>query len=384
MMRRHAVWMVLVGLAVACGDDRGTPAASSGSSTTATVPTTTTGAPDPTVGSGSTAAATTLDGTTTLPGTTTAPTTADSSSGGQGRDCQGTFPRTWIDGTACGAEATVQVHYYDPNTVILRQSLCTNFEGPFMYMFFGDDQVLLEDTGAGNIPITSVVYGVIDDWLAARGQESIELLVVNSHGHGDHTQGNGAFMGQPNTTVVGTSVAAISGYFGIDDWPEQSVTHDLGGRMIDVVPIPGHHPSHVALFDHATGMLLTGDTLYPGRLYISDFQTYVTSIQRLVDHTAGQTVCHVMGTHIEMTSTPGEDYPFGATAHPDEHGLPLTIEHVVELRDAVVAMGNQPVMEVHDDFIVFPLSASVEPCAAPYWRDAGASATVSPCTGRDD
>jgi hypothetical protein len=100
--------------------------------------------------------------------------------------------------------------------------------------------------------------------------------------------------------------------------------------------------------------LLTGDTLYPGRLYIDDFPTYVESIHRLVDTVPEQDVCQVLGTHIEMTQMPGVDYPFGADEHPDEHVLELTWDHLVELRDAVDAMAF-PQIEEHDDFIIYPL-----------------------------
>lgn len=51
---------------------------------------------------------------------------------------------------------------------------------------------------------------------------------------------------------------------------------------------------------------------------------------------------------------PGQDFPFMAPVHLDEHPLALTVDHLVELRDAVVAMGDSPVYEQHDDFIVFP------------------------------
>jgi hydroxyacylglutathione hydrolase len=307
-------------------------------------------------------AADTSGSATTDPGSTTVSTTAEastgadtSSSGGEPPACDGVFPPAWIDGSACGEEPLVQVHYYDPDTAILRQSLCTSFEGPFLYMLFGEDQVLLEDTGDGGIPIDDVVYGIIDEWLAAHGRASIELLVVNSHAHGDHVQGNPLFEGQPDTTVIDPNVASLSRYFGIGTWPTEIVQHDLGGRVIDVIPIPGHQTSHIALLDHQTGLLLTGDTLYPGRLYIDDFPAYVASIERLVAHVAGQTLCHVMGTHIEMTQTPGVDFPFGAPVHLDEHPLALGVDHLVELRDAVVAMGDTPVYEAHDDFIVYPL-----------------------------
>ena len=55
-----------------------------------------------------------------------------------------------------------------------------------MYLIFGEDKVLMQDTGAGGIPIATAVYGIIDDWLAANGKSSIELIVTHSHGHGDH------------------------------------------------------------------------------------------------------------------------------------------------------------------------------------------------------
>jgi hydroxyacylglutathione hydrolase len=246
------------------------------------------------------------------------------------------------------------VHQYDADTFILRQSLCTSFEGPFLYLLFGEDRVLLEDTGAGGVDVAGVVGDVITQWLADNGRASIELVVVNSHAHGDHVAGNSMFEGLPGVTVVPPSVDGLSDFFGIDDWPEQIVQYDLGGRAIDVIPIPGHHTSHIALFDHGTGWLLTGDTLYPGRLYIDDFDAYVASISRLVDNVAAQDVCNVMGTHIEMTNTPGVDFPFGADEHPDEHELQLDYAHLVELRDAVLAM-DVPEIEAHDDFIVYPL-----------------------------
>ncbi|HWB79278.1 MAG TPA: MBL fold metallo-hydrolase [Nannocystaceae bacterium] len=278
----------------------------------------------------------------------------ESTSTGAPETCAGTFPAAWPDGTDCGSEAAIFVHRYDDDTWILRQSLCTSFEGPFMYLMFGDGRVLLEDTGDGGIPIAEVVYGIIDDWLAEQGRASIELVVVNSHAHGDHVAGNPQFEGQPNTVVVTPSVAGVSDYFGIDDWPTQSVPFDLGGRVVDVIPIPGHQQSHIALFDHGTGMLLTGDTLYPGRLYIDDFDAYVASVGRLVDTVAEADVCHVMGTHVEMTDMPGVDFDFGADQHPGEHVLELQWSHLVELRDAVEAM-QFPQIEIHDDFIVYPL-----------------------------
>lgn len=277
----------------------------------------------------------------------------------------GGFPDHWISGGPdCGTEPNIQIHQYNENLYILRQSLCTNFEAPFIFLIFGEDKVLMQDTGAGGIAIANTVYGIIDNWLAQNDKDSIELVVSHSHGHGDHVAGNSQFVGQPNTIMTGTSQSAVASFFGISDWPNEIVEYDLGGRIVDVIPIPGHQIAHIALYDRETGILFTGDTLYPGRLYIANFADYKRSIDRLVDFMAENTVCWVLGTHIEMTNVPGQDYPFGATHHPDEHPLQLTSDHLLELYDAVIAMGNSPQYQVHDSFIIFPLggaAASSEP-----------------------
>ena len=56
----------------------------------------------------------------------------------------------------------------------------------------------------------------------------------------------------------------------------------------------------------------------------AEFPTFMASHQRLVDFTADKPVAHVLGTHIEQTSTPFVDYPRGTTYQPDEHVLELT------------------------------------------------------------
>lgn len=265
------------------------------------------------------------------------------------------FPQAWPNGTDCNAEDPIFVWAYAEDTYILRQSLCTSFEGPFLYLFFGDDKVLLEDTGDGGIPVRDTVQGVIDDWLRAHGKASIELVVMHSHSHGDHVAGDSQFSGQPNTTLVGTSLANVTSFFGIGDWPNQAVTYDLGNRVLDVVPIPGHQQTHVALYDRRHDLLLTGDTLYPGRLYVSDFTDYRASTARLTAFVgAGNPVSWVLGTHIEMTTTPMQDFAFGADQHPNEHVLQLGVEHLEELDAAVQAMAG-PQYEEHDDFIIYPL-----------------------------
>jgi glyoxylase-like metal-dependent hydrolase (beta-lactamase superfamily II) len=269
-------------------------------------------------------------------------------------DALGSFPAAWISGgSSCGSEPEIQVHQLNADTYILRQSLCTSFEAPFMYLLFGDDKALLEDTGDGGIDIVGTVADLIDQREAQVGHQ-IELVVANSHAHGDHVQGNQAFA-NAGATMVGLSVSSIVNFFDLPGWPVQLGSYELGNRQLEIMGIPGHESRHIAIYDTKYGFLLTGDTLYPGRLYVSDFAAYKQSINALTTFAQMREVCSVLGTHIEMTTTPGDDYDFGVTSHPNEHPLQLGVEHLAELRDAVNAMGNTPVRDTHDDFIVYPL-----------------------------
>ncbi len=185
----------------------------------------------------------------------------------------------WIHGSEdCGEnqDPPVQVHRFNDSTWILRQNKCIHYEAPFIYLLLGDERALMQDTGpvAGSDGIRSSVDDIIERWRERRGGEGVELVVSHSHGHGDHVAGDRQFENRDQTLTVGASVEAVQAAFGISDWPLENVEFDLGGRILDVIPIPGHEESHVAIYDRQTQILLTGDTLYPGRLYIRDWTAY--------------------------------------------------------------------------------------------------------------
>jgi glyoxylase-like metal-dependent hydrolase (beta-lactamase superfamily II) len=268
----------------------------------------------------------------------------------------------WIDGVAA-SEPQMQVQRYDADTFVIRQSVKTNFEAPFLYLLFGKDRALLLDTGAGGLKVRPTVDAVIADWLSAHHRAAIPLVVAHSHSHGDHRLGDPEFRDRPDTVVVGLKPEEVAAFFGVADWPRQIVKFDLGGRTLDIIPTPGHHPAHIMVFDERTRILLAGDTLYPGRLYVpaDQFAAFRDSIDRVVAFTKGRRVSHILGAHIEMTATPGKDFVDEAASHPDEHVLELPYADLLELQSAVHAMGATPRRDVHADFIVFPLPPRPKP-----------------------
>jgi glyoxylase-like metal-dependent hydrolase (beta-lactamase superfamily II) len=270
----------------------------------------------------------------------------------------------WIHGSdPCSANTDVpfQVYQHDDDTFILRENKCIHYEGPFIYLLFGTEKVFMQDTGAAPpansgiaFPIRETVQKVIKEWSDRHGRPAPQLIVTHSHAHGDHTGGDSQFAGQPNTSVAGTKLDDVQAFFGFRDWPNQSVTMDLGGRILDIIPIPGHEATSLAVYDRKSRLLLTGDSFYPGRLYIRDWPAYKASTERLVSFMKTHEVVHVLGTHIEMSNKDGVDYPVRTTFQPEEHELELSPAHLLELHEALSNMKDSPVRETHKDFIIYP------------------------------
>jgi hydroxyacylglutathione hydrolase len=249
-----------------------------------------------------------------------------------------------------------QAHAYDPHTFVLRQSKKVSAEAPFLFLLFGNDRALLLDTAAGKQsaerPLRTAVDGIIDGWLAEHPRDSYELVVAHTHGHNDHVAGDGQFADRPGTTVVSRELEAVQEFFGFTSWPDEAVTFDLGGRQLDVLATPGHHRAAIAVYDPWSGFLLTGDTVLPGRLYAFDFPAFCDSLDRLVELAGTRQVRHVLGCHVEMTRTPGRDYPLGCSYQPDEPPLQMTVEQLIAVRDGAKSVAGEPGAHKFGDFLI--------------------------------
>ncbi len=266
----------------------------------------------------------------------------------------------WIHGSSNCRENTdppIQIVKYNSNTYIFRQNKCIHYEAPFLFLFIGNKKALLMDTGAtedeNQFPLYTTVKELIDEWEQTTNTQ-IELIVAHTHNHNDHTAGDVQFKSKSNTMVVGVELAEVQAYFKLDNWPFQNGKIDLGKRIIEVIPIPGHEKASIAVYDYETKILLSGDSFYPGRLYINDWPAYRLSIQRLVDFTNIHKPVYILGNHIEMTTKAGQDYPAGTVFQPEEQVLPLQIQDLTLLNNALKRLGAHPVREVHDRFIIYP------------------------------
>jgi hydroxyacylglutathione hydrolase len=275
----------------------------------------------------------------------------------------------WIHGSpGCSRrEPPLQVHRYDPDTVIIRESKCADsgtsgqlgpsFEAPFMYLLCGESRALLLDTGTSDreevVPIGPTVREILRERATERGEPPLPLVVCHTHSHEDHVAGDAQF---PDETVVGYSPAEVRAFFGVPGGVNQTGSFELGNRTVDVIPTPGHEPAHIAVYDRKTGLLFTGDLLYPGLLTVNDWRAYRRSVLHLAEFASTREVTHILGAHIEMKKAPGKFYGYPHPFHqPEEHTLPLEARHLEELRDAVQAIGpTLTADDRHADFILHP------------------------------
>ncbi|TAA47275.1 MBL fold metallo-hydrolase [Corallincola spongiicola] len=285
----------------------------------------------------------------------------------QGNSAQALLPdsivplleKDWAHGVqSCSVtpDNAVDVYQHSATSYILRVSKCISFEAPFIYLLIGDDKVLLVDTGPTDDAAVLPLYQIVNELvLAQTGGESRQWLVVHSHSHSDHYNGDALLQGQANITLVSPKADLMNEYFGFDRGAQGQANIELGNRSLSVLPIPGHQEESIALYDPETQWLITGDTLYPGLIYVKHWQDYRDSVHRLYQFTQTHPVSAVLGAHIEMTTTPGLYYPIGTLYQPNELPLPLSVQDLA-LLDKQLQSTAQPSEITFDRFVVMPMT----------------------------
>ena len=111
------------------------------------------------------------------------------------------------------------------------------------------------------------------------------VMIVNTHGHGDHIGGNGFFRDKLNTqlaihpadaSMLGDNKKNMSEYMGTplpglsaDRLLEDGDTFKLGDHIVTVIHTPGHTPGCICLL--CEKYLISGDTLFEMSIGRTDF-----------------------------------------------------------------------------------------------------------------
>ena len=249
----------------------------------------------------------------------------------------GSMDVRWNEGAADCTKVSLpplQVHAYNQQAFILRENLCSTFEAPFLYLLIGSIRALLIDTGDVADPQKMPLAKTVLDLLPSAGSGKLPLLVVHTHRHLDHRAGDVQFQNVPNVQVVGYELERVKAFYHFTQWPNGVAQIDLGDRIIDVIPSPGHNETEVSFYDRKTGLFFSGDFLIPGRLLIDDTPAELATAQRVADFVRDRPVSFVLGGHVEKNAA-GELLPWESQYHPNEHVLQLAKEDLLALPAAV-------------------------------------------------
>lgn len=265
----------------------------------------------------------------------------------------------WIHGSLdCGADKQPahDIYKHDENSFIIRQNKCLTFEAPFIYVLVGEQKILVLDTGDIRESSEYSLFEVLKETLGNDRISGKQWLVLHTHGHSDHFMGDSAFKNRPNVRLVTTSASDVHRFFAFNTWPQRQKEIDLGGRKIIVLPTPGHQEEAITLYDEKNKWLLTGDTLYPGHIYVKHWEAYRNSIRKLASFAKDNEIQAIFGGHIEMKDQPGAYYAIGSTYQPAEAQLDLSVDSLNKLHEVLKTV-DTPTELVFNKFIIKPMGS---------------------------
>lgn len=146
------------------------------------------------------------------------------------------------------------------------------------FLIVGTQRAMLLDTGAEPCDILGLIRSVTQ----------LPLIVLHTHGDGDHTANDDKFTDiyahpdefpiirrfRPELTAHLHPITGASSF-------------DLGGRILQVVETPGHTPGSICLLDRQGRILFSGDTLSYGPVFLfgdhRDIHTYRQTLTKLMN-----------------------------------------------------------------------------------------------------
>lgn len=189
-----------------------------------------------------------------------------------------------------------------------------------MYLLVGEKQALLIDTGYGEGDLPELVREITD----------LPLIVVNTHGHFDHTSGNAFFesvwMGEGGEEPALECETRTQLPF-----PDYKINYlsdgqifDLGGVIVEAIAIGAHHRSSFAFLDKTNRTLYTGDEIEAGQVLLCVHGEDVTPVDIAKKHRANMLKLQARNNEFDRL----------ATAH---NGGPLDITYI----DDFIELSNQ-------------------------------------------
>ena len=144
-----------------------------------------------------------------------------------------------------------------------------------MFVLEGEEKALLIDSGM-NTPDAAELAGSLT---------SKPLELMNTHADRDHVSGNGAFAEFYMSPDEEENYQRTGGAGRIVPVREGDII-DLGNRPLEIIDIPGHTPGSIAILDINKRVLIAGDSVQNGNIFMfgafRDINSYILSMKKLL------------------------------------------------------------------------------------------------------
>lgn len=145
------------------------------------------------------------------------------------------------------------------------------------YLLAGKESALLVDTGASSPDARDIAQGLTD----------LPLMLINTHADRDHIAGNGSF-GEIYMSPNEEPHYRKSGGTGTVIPVKEGDVIDLGDRQLKIIDIPGHTKGSIAILDVNNRVLISGDTIQDGDIFMfgeeREMDKYIGSLKHMSDY----------------------------------------------------------------------------------------------------
>lgn len=142
------------------------------------------------------------------------------------------------------------------------------------FVLLGKEKALVIDTGMTTANAREIVEGIT----------KLPLELLNTHADGDHTGGNAGFewfyMSPQDEERLHSK-----GRTGKIVPVKTGDIIELGERTLEVIDLPGHTPGSIAVLDYKNRVLISGDSIQDGNIYMfgegRNLEQYIESFKNL-------------------------------------------------------------------------------------------------------
>ncbi|MCR5282417.1 MAG: MBL fold metallo-hydrolase [Lachnospiraceae bacterium] len=147
-------------------------------------------------------------------------------------------------------------------------------DGVRFFLFCGKERAALVDTGM-NTPEARKM---------AEQLTNLPLILINTHADRDHISGNAGFDEIYMSPAEEENYRESAGKGTILPVKEGDII-DLGDRPLRIIDNPGHTPGSIAILDEKYRVLIAGDSVQDGRIFMfgkyRNIETYIGSLKKL-------------------------------------------------------------------------------------------------------